>query len=357
MFDTKIVIDPWPMVSIIIPCRNEARFISSCLESILSNGFPLDRLEILVVDGMSHDGTREIIQEYAKRHGLIRSLDNPHKVTPYALNIGIRSAKGDVIMRLDAHTVCEKDYIARCVRVLFKYGADDVGGTLRITARDNTLVGRSIVKALTQRFGVGNLRYRFSQAEEPEIVDTVAFFCCRRELFQTIGLFNEKLTRIQDMEFKRRLARAGRKIMLAPGAFADYQARSDLKSFCHHNWTDGLWTVLAFGHAELMPVCWRHLAPACFVTALLVTGMLAVSWSFFGWMFLAIAGVYSLAALALSSRIAVAEGDFRFVLVIPLIIATMHVMRGLGSLWGIVRLFAERRLIHAVRLALQEQHA
>jgi succinoglycan biosynthesis protein ExoA len=350
--------DAWPMVSIIIPCRNEVRFIASCLDSILSNGFPVERLEILVVDGMSDDGTREIVHDYAARYGPIKLLDNRHKVTPYALNIGIRAAKGDVVMRLDAHTICERDYVARCIRVLFKYGADDVGGTLRIIGRDDTLIGRTIVKALTQRFGVGNLRYRFSQPEEePEVVDTVAFFCCRRELFQRIGLFNEKLTRIQDMEFKRRLARAGCKIMLAPGAFADYQARSGLVSFCRHNWTDGVWTVLAFAHAELMPVLWRHLVPAGFVAALVMTGLLAPWSPIFEWAFLAIAGVYSLAALTLSIRIAVGERDLRYLFSVPLIIASMHLMRGFGSLWGVVRLFAERRLVHAIRLVFEAQNA
>jgi hypothetical protein len=202
------------------------------------------------------------------------------------------------------------------------------------------------------------LRYRFSQPEEePEIVDTVAFFCCRRELFQRIGLFNEKLTRIQDMEFKRRLTRAGCKIMIAPGAFADYQARSDLVSFWRHNWSDGVWTVLAFAHAELMPVCWRHLVPAGFVTALIVTGLLALRSPFFGWGFLAIAGVYSLAALTVSIRIAVAERDLRYFFSVPLVIASMHLMRGFGSLWGVIRLLSERRLVHAICLVFEALNA
>src|ERR1700730_3529782 len=156
-------LNAWPMVSIIIPCRNEVRFIASCLESILNNGFPFEQLEVLVVDGMSDDGTRTIINEYVLRYSLIRLLDNPHKATPYALNIGICEAKGEVVMRVDAHTTCERDYIARCIRVLFKYGADDVGGVCRIIAQDDTLVVRAIAKALTQRFGVGNLHYRFSK--------------------------------------------------------------------------------------------------------------------------------------------------------------------------------------------------
>jgi succinoglycan biosynthesis protein ExoA len=355
MCKTHSVVVPCPTVSIIIPCRNEVRFIASCLDSVLRNGFPLERLEILVLDGMSDDGTREIVRDYAARHSLIRMLDNLHKVTPYALNLGIREAKGDVVMRLDAHTICDRDYIAQCIRTLLEYGADDAGGTLRIIARDDTLLGRTIVKVLTQPVVVGNLRYRFSQPHEPELVDTVAFFCCRRELFQKIGLFNEKLTRIQDMEFKRRLARAGCKIMLAPGALAYYQARSDFRSFCRHNWSDGLWTVLAFAYAELMPVRWRHLAPACFVGGLFATGLLALLFPVCKWAFVAIAGGYILAILTLSGRIAVAEADPRYLFPVPLVIASMHLIRGLGSLWGLVRLFAERRFVHGIGLVLQAE--
>ncbi|MGE5725690.1 MAG: glycosyltransferase family 2 protein [Acidobacteriota bacterium] len=345
----------WPLVSVIIPCRNEVRFIASCLQSVLDNGFPLDRLEILVLDGMSDDGTRELVRNYAAQHSFIRLVDNPDRVTPYALNLGIRLAKGDIIMRLDAHTVCARDYITHCVGVLLNYGADDVGGTLRITPRDNTIAGRSIVKALTQKFGVGNLKYRFARPNEPQLVDTVAFFCCRRELFNRIGLFNERLTRIQDMEFKRRLALAGGKIMLAPGAFADYQARSDYVSFWRHNWADGVWTVLAFARADLMPVRWRHLAPACLVLGLLATGLLGLLWRPLGWLFVAIAVLYSFAALALSLRIATDEKDWRYVFTVPFTIASMHFMRGMGSLWGVVRLFGEGRVVHAIRLVLRPQ--
>jgi len=306
---------------------------------------------------MSDDGTREIVRDYEARYPLIRLLDNLQKVTPYAVNTGIREAKGGVVMRLDAHTICEKDYIARCTRVLFEYGADDVGGTLRIVARDDTLIGRAIVKALTEQFGVGNLRYRFARPEEPELVDTVPFFCCRRELFDKIGFFNEKLTRIQDMEFKRRLARARGKIMLVPGAFADYQARSDLRSFWQHNWSDGVWAVLAFAHAELMPVRWRHLVPGGFVAALALTGLLALVSPIFGWAFLTIAGAYSLAALTVSIRIAVAEADWRYLVLVPLMIGSMHLVRGSGTLWGVLRLFGERRVVHAIRLALRSLSA
>jgi succinoglycan biosynthesis protein ExoA len=272
-FDTAEQSASTALVSIVIPCRNEFRFISACLTSVLENGYPLEYLEVLVLDGMSDDGTRDLLLKYPSRYRFIRIVDNVQKVTPYALNIENREAKGEVLMRIDAHTIYERGYIARCVEVLLKFGADDVSATLRIVPQDDTFVGRSIIKALTHKFGVGDLRYRFARPEEPEPVDTVAFFCVKRELFQRIGLFNEKLARIQDMEFKRRLARSGCKILLVPGTFSDYQARSDLGSFWRRNWSDGVWTVLAFAHSELMPVRRRHLAPAAFV-AVLVTALI-----------------------------------------------------------------------------------
>jgi cellulose synthase/poly-beta-1,6-N-acetylglucosamine synthase-like glycosyltransferase len=346
-----------PTVSIVIPCRNEGRFIAKCLESILDNGYPVDKLEVIVIDGMSDDDTRSIIRGYSSRSALIKIVDNPQKVTPFALNIGILAATGEIIMRLDAHTVCEKDYILRCVEALHKYDADDVGGLWRIVARDNTSVGRAIVKALTTRLGVGNVRHRLSKSEEPEIVDTVPFFCCRREVFQKVGLFNERLTRIQDMEFKRRLVRTGGKIMLVPGAITSYQARSDLKSFVRHNWADGLWTVLAFAHSDVMPVRWRHLAPACLVAALIGSGLLAIAFPLFSWMFFGIVGIYILATFALSTKIALAERDIRYLFLVPLAVSILHGMRGLGSLWGIMRLIAGRKVVHAIHLVLREQHA
>ncbi|HXE14573.1 MAG TPA: glycosyltransferase [Bryobacteraceae bacterium] len=349
--------NPLPTVSIVIPCRNEGRFIAKCLESVINNGYPADRLEIIVIDGMSDDDTRSIIQRHSDRNTLIKIVDNPKKVTPFALNIGIGVATGEIIMRLDAHTVCERDYIFRCVEALNKYDADDVGGLWHIVARDNTPVGRAIVKALTTRLGVGNVRHRLSKSEEPEIVDTVPFFCCRREVFQKVGLFNERLTRIQDMEFKRRLVRTGGKIMLVPGAATSYQARSDLKSFVRHNWADGLWTVLAFAHSDVMPVRWRHLAPACLMGALIGSGLLAIGFPFFLWAFVGIAGIYLLATFALSAKVALAERDIRYLFLIPLAVAILHGMRGLGSLWGIMRLIAGRKVVHAIHLVLREQHA
>jgi glycosyltransferase involved in cell wall biosynthesis len=339
----------WPMVSVIIPCRNEVRFIAGCLDSLLDNGFPLNRLEILVVDGMSDDGTRELVQSYSSRFP-VKLLDNPARVTPYALNAGIRSAKGEVIMRVDAHLVCDKNYIGGCVTALNEYGADDVGGVWRIRPRRDTLVGNAIAKAISQRFGVGNVRYRFTAPTSPVEVDTVPFFCCRREVFEKIGLFNEKLTRIQDQEFNGRLAKAGCKILLVPGVVSYYIVRSDLASFWRHNWIDGVWIILAFAYSDVMPVRWRHLIPPAFAAALIVSLAFAVS-GLSVWPLALVGGSYALANLAATAAIAWEERNIRYLFVMPIVFSALHLGRGLGSLVGFFRLVMQNRLIHALRLA------
>ena len=341
----------WPTVSIVIPCRNEAHFIGRCLDGLLNNGYPLSRLEILVVDGMSDDGTRDVVRRYATERKIVKLIDNPDKVTPVALNKGIAEAKGEMIMRMDAHTTCHPDYIKRCVEGLMRYGGDDVGGVWRMVPRDDTPMGRAITKALSARVGVGNVRYRLAEQEEPQEVDTVPFFFCRRELFDKVGLFNEKLVRIQDMEFKNRVARAGCRILLVPQAISTYHARSSLKSFWWHNWADGVWTAWAFADAQVMPVRLRHLVPAAFAATLIVTALLAIILHF-PWPLVLVAGSYALVTLFLAARIAREERDLRYIALVPLVMTTMHLGRGLGSLWGVARLLFYRRVGHAVSLVL-----
>src|SRR2546422_970398 len=135
-----------PFVSIIIPCRNERAFIAKCLDSILRDGFPLDRLEVLVVDGRSDDGTRDIVEEYSARFPCVRLLDNPRGAVPPALNIGIARASGDVIMRMDAHAELERGYITGCLAALDEHNADNVGGVWKIVPRSPTAIGRAFVK-------------------------------------------------------------------------------------------------------------------------------------------------------------------------------------------------------------------
>src|SRR5438445_576499 len=219
----EVPMSPPPFVSIVVPCRNEAQYVRSLLDSILANEYPRDRLEVLIVDGMSDDGTRSVIWSYSRRHPVIQLLDNPNRTTPCALNLGISRARGTIIMRMDAHAEYPPNYIADLVAWLERTGADNVGGACLTLPADATATARAIAAALAHPFGIGNARFRLG-TDEPRDVDTVPFGCFRRDVFERVGLFDEELVRNQDDEFNFRLLRAGGRVLLVPGAVCRYPA-------------------------------------------------------------------------------------------------------------------------------------
>jgi glycosyltransferase involved in cell wall biosynthesis len=325
------------LVSVVIPSRNEEKFISACLDSIISNGYPTDQIEILVVDGMSEDGTRSVLDDYAHRYPFVRLFDNPQKITPVALNIGIGHAKGDFVLRIDGHACLGKHFISRCVEGLQRYGADNVGGLMKTLPKLSTLTGKAIVCALSHWFGVGNSYFRI-HTDRPKWVDTVFGGCYRREVFERFGKFNENLARGQDMEFNLRLKKGGARTLMLPDIESYYYARSDLRSFWKHNWSNGVWAILPFLYSSVTPVSWRHLVPLVFVASLAASLVLGLFVPLFGWLFLAVVVAYTMADLSASAQIAWRERDVRYLLAMPLIFAMLHVGYGLGSLWGVVRL-------------------
>ncbi|MBS3918865.1 MAG: glycosyltransferase family 2 protein [Deltaproteobacteria bacterium] len=328
-----------PFISIIIPCRNERRFIGDCFQSIIDNDYPKERLEVLVIDGMSEDGTRAVIESYARQYPWIRLIENPKKITPVALNIGIKNAKGEIILWMSAHNQYEKDYISRSVENLGQYGADNVGGIMRTLPRTDNFIGQAIVASLSHRFGVGNSYFRV-QTDEPKWVDTVFGGCYRREVFDRVGLFNENLVRGQDMEFNLRLKKAGGKILLVPDIVSYYYALSDIKSFWKHNFTNGVWAILPFLYSPIIPVSWRHLVPLVFVTVLLGSASLGLFWAPFFYLFLIILSSYGVGNLGASLQIALEKRSIRYMVAMPLIFGALHFPYGLGSLWGVFKILS-----------------
>jgi len=308
-----------PTVSIIVPCRNEERFISACLDSIIANDYPKDRFEVLVVDGMSTDKTREIIKRYNQKYPFLKILDNPKAITPAAMNIGIKNSKGEIIIKMDAHSVYEKDYISKCVEHLEESGADNVGGVLKAIPVKNTLTAKTIAISLSHFFGAGGSYFR-TGTDNPREVDTVAFGCYWKKIFDKIGLFDERMAKIEDLELNFRLRRAGGKIMLFPDIKAFYYSSSDnLKDFFKHNFIDGIWATypLKFG----FKVSLRHLIPLIFVLTLPLS-----IWP------------YIPLSLFFSVQIAFREKDFRLFFVMPLVFGARHIGYGLGSIIGLIKL-------------------
>lgn len=326
------------IVSVIVPCRNEEKFIGQCLDSIIAQDFPKDKMEIFVVDGSSEDSTKKIVEQYTKSYPLIRLLDNPKKITPAALNIGISESRGEIIMKMDAHSTYQKDFISKCTKYLKDFNADNVGGVLVSTPQENTLVAQAISFSLSHPFGVGNSYFRLG-AKQPRQVDTVAFGCYKREVFKKIGLFNENMARIEDIEFNSRIRKAGGKIVLVPDIVAYYYPKSTLLGFLKHNFEDGVWVTysLKFGRLAFSIFCWRHLAPFLFVLGLL--GSFVLSFFFFQAkiLFILIWGSYLLLNLLFSLKISLKWG-LKYLSVLPVAFAVRHVGYGFGSIWGMVKL-------------------
>jgi glycosyltransferase involved in cell wall biosynthesis len=328
---------PLPTISVIVPCRNEAKHIGLCLESLLTSDFPKNQLEILVVDGMSDDGTRGIVDDYTSRYPCVKLIDNPAMNATAAMNAGVTAARGQVIAIVGAHAAYPPDYLLKCSDALTEYNVDNVGGVVRILPRSNTLVGKALAGVLSHQFGSGNAHYKVG-VKRPRLVDTVFGGCYRREVFERVGLFNEKLPRGQDMEFNLRLQKAGGKTLLLPEIVCYYYARSDLKSFVKHNFQNGVWAILPFAFSDGMPVRIRHLVPLGFVSSLLGTAVLAFVAKPFLLLLLVIAIAYAVANLAASTQVAWRQGSPKFLLAMPWVFASLHVAYGLGSLYGVLKL-------------------
>jgi glycosyltransferase involved in cell wall biosynthesis len=328
------------MVSVVVPCRNERRYIGPCLDSILATTYPKHRLEILVVDGQSDDGTTEVVQAYIRRGEPIRLVSNPRRIVPTALNLGIRLSAGDVVLRMDAHNEYPADYIPSLVSWLERTGADNVGGAWITRPGADTPMARAIAAALSHPFGVGNAAYRFGTAT-PVAVDTVPFGCFRREVFQRVGLFDEELIRNQDDEFNARLIRAGGKILLVPGVVSYYHARTTLSQLARMNYQYGYFKPLAARKVGRV-MTWRQLAPALLVLSILA-GALLLAWPPLGPRLAALPLVGYFLATSIASMSLGRRHGARCGALLLVVFPVIHLSYGVGFLRGLFRVLGRGR--------------
>lgn len=296
-----------PLVTVVIPARNEEPYISPCLESILNGQYPLDRLEILVVDGCSDDQTRVIVSEFADRFPSISLLDNPSRTVPYAMNIGIRASHGEIIVRMDAHARYGKDYVALLVEWMDRLKADNVGGVWITVPANSSACANAIAAVLSHPFGVGNAQYRIGSAGVPCEVDTVPFGCYRRELFDRIGYYDEMLTRNQDDELNARLRRHGGRIFLVPQIEIEYIARDSLGKMIKMLFQYGYFKPLVAIKVG-RPATLRQLVPPVFVASVLGLPLLAMLLPAVWWLWGCAIGLHSAASLYLSIGLAIRKG-------------------------------------------------
>src|SRR5712671_5833877 len=240
-------------VSAVVPCRNERNYIETCVRSILAQ----NPLEVIVADGMSNDGTREILKGITDPR--LRIVDNPKQITPAGMNAGIRAARGELVAIMGAHQRYAPDYLRRSAEALERTGADNVGGAM--FCETDTWLQRAIAAAHHSPFSVGGARWHNPNYEGP--ADTVFGGVYRREVFARIGLFDEQLARNQDDELNFRLIRAGGKIWQSPAIRSWYRPRGSLVALFRQYRQYGYWKVRVI-QKHRMPASWRHLVPASF---------------------------------------------------------------------------------------------
>ncbi|MFH1181031.1 MAG: glycosyltransferase family 2 protein [bacterium] len=329
------------MISVIIPCRNEQNYIAQCLDSIVSQNFPKENLEVLLVDGNSQDKTKEIVQDYIQKYPFLRLLENPRKFAAFGLNIGIKKASGEIIVRMDAHAAYQKDYVSKCVKYLKEYEkADNVGGAIKTLPAENTLAAKAIAIILSGRLGAAS-SFRLGSDKVME-VDTVFGGCFRKKIFDKIGFFDERMARAQDIEFNKRLIRSGGKIILAPDILAVYYPESTLLGFWKHNFQDGFWVIypLKFG---VRYFSLRHLLPLALTGAVLFSLFLSL-FLFLGKVLFVLAfGPYlffvSLLCLQISFKRKEGLKIFPYLI---LAVFCRHFGYGIGSLFGMIKILKEK---------------
>ena len=327
------MVSPMPRVSIIIPCRNEAGYIERCLDSILAGEYPVDHLEILVADGRSTDGTRQILESYTRRNPAVVLLDNPEGTTPSGLNTAIRASSGTIVIRMDAHVLYPADYIPRLVQALHESGADNVGGVLETLPAEDTPIARAIALGMSHRFGVGNAHFRVGTTERRE-VDTVPFGCFRREVFNRVGLFDEELIRNQDDEFNFRLIARGGRILLLPDVSCRYFARPSLRQLSRMYYQYGYFKPLvARKIGRVMTV--RQLIPALLVGTLTTLSLLALRWPVAGAGLVLVLTSYGAAILSCAAA-AVKTHGIRCSGALVLVFPVLHFSYGVGFLLGVL---------------------
>lgn len=327
-----------PEVSVVIPCYNEVGYIKDCVLSLLSNGFPAVQLEILVIDGGSTDGTLNILKQLVSEFQQIKILNNPMRITPRSLNIGIEASQGQFILISSAHAAFDKGYVETLMNEMIKLpDAIAVGGTMETKVKHSTPTAESIRTALSHPVGVGNAKFRTGVASiEP--VDTVPFGLYRASLLKSVGGYNEQLIRNHDMELSKRLLKNGGKIYLTPNAKCTYFARESFLAMAKNNFNNGKWNLKtvwitnAFTSLSL-----RHFIPLLFLGSWLIPLLLALGTFKFWFVYVSIGILTSYLSILILVSIK-AYNKKNSVPLLMLAFSLLHFAYGLGSLLGLLSL-------------------
>ncbi len=318
-------------VSVIIPCRNEKNYIEHFIDSLIQQDYPSNSLEILIVDGVSDDGTIEILDNIKSKRKNIIVLNNKKKFVSPGLNLAIQKASGEIIVRMDVHTDYQSDYISQCVTALLTSGADNVGGPAR--TRSKTYIQNAVSIAYHSPFSVGGAKFHDVNFEG--FVDTVTYGCWYTKTIKAMGLFDEELIRNQDDELNLRMVRSGMKIWQTPKIKSWYYPRASISALFKQYMQYGYWKVRVI-QKHRIPASIRHLIPGSFVAFIMLLTVLS-PFSKIAFLFLAtLLGLYMVANFSASFITCFKPKYWKFLVIMPLIFTAYHFGYGFGFLQGLI---------------------
>jgi succinoglycan biosynthesis protein ExoA len=331
-----------PLVSIIVPCRNEENTIRLLLDAIFQQTYPRKDMEVIIADGLSTDATRQVISDFQQEKPdlFVKVVDNPVRSIPAALNTAIHASSGEYILRLDAHCIPVQDYVARCITGLQEGLGENVGGVWKIQPSSQGWLARSIAAAAAHPLGVGDARYRYST--RAEAVDTVPFGAFRRSTLEKIGAYDESLLTNEDYELNARLRMSGGKVWLDPAIQAVYFSRGSLPALARQYFRYGFWKVRMLRRYP-KTLRWRQAIPPLFILSLVVLLLLSPFLALARWGLLIEFLLYLLVLLGGAAISIQRKGDPALLAGIPLAIATMHIAWGAGFWVSLIKSLAQFR--------------
>lgn len=333
---------PSELVSIIIPCFNEQATIRLLLDAVYHQTYPRSAMEVIVVDGVSTDRTRDEIAAFQREHLdlSIQVVDFHQRNIPAALNRGISAAGGQILIRLDGHAVPTPVYIERCVSDLNAGLGDNVGGIWEIQPARPGAIARGIALAASHPLGVGDAHYRL--AGQSQSVDTVPFFAFRRQLLDRVGPYNESLLTNEDYEFNVRVRQSGGTVWLDPAIRSTYYARPTLVALIRQYWRYGYWKArMLLRYPQTLR--WRQLLPPVFVTSLVGLAILAIFLPFVRLLLIGEIGIYILILMGAGLLSAVRHRHAAILFSLPLAIAAMHLSWGTALWWSLIKFWLTKK--------------
>jgi len=322
-----------PFVSVIMPIRNETGFIERTIRSILNNDYPPDKMEILVVDGMSDDGTREIVEKLCKADNRVKLLNNPARIQAAAMNIGIKTCRGEIFIRVDGHAEIPPAFIKKSVECLYEHSDAWIAGGYWKTVSQG-YVGKVIAAATQTPLGVGNSRGRLGNFDG--WVGGVPYGAHHKWIVEKIGYFDEEFVRSEDDEFNMRVILGGGKMWMSNSIWSTYYARRSLRKLWRQYFQDGFWRIKVL-QKHRRPGAVRRVVPLLFVLSLIILILAGFFWYGFWWLLLIELTLYALALIYGAVDIGRKVG-WKYSCLAPIVFAIIHFAYGLGSLWGIIRL-------------------